>query len=141
MSEIKLKGLDDLYKRINELGNKAGKVEDAALKEGAKIVQEEISKNAPRSDKPRQPGKKDKWRTGQHAADNIEVSKVKRKEGIKVVDVGITKGDNSPYFYLKFHEWGTSKMKATPFIQPSFENKRDEVIQTIKNEIKKGLGL
>ncbi len=46
-------------------------------------------------------------RTGQHAGDNIPHTR-SRAGGYYKELIGWEKTDNSPYFYMKFHEFGTS---------------------------------
>jgi len=61
--------------------------------------------------------------------------------------VGPSISDNSPYFYGKFHEWGTvnewgsTKLSAKPFIQPSVQTKEKEMVEAMKEELRKGLGM
>jgi HK97 gp10 family phage protein len=38
-------------------------------------------------------------------------------------------------FYWKFFEFGTSKMPARPFIRPSYESKKAEALQAMKNKL------
>ncbi len=144
MPDVTFEGMDELLKKLQELGTKASRLENQALQAGAKVVQKNISQRAPRSSQPRQPKESapsQTWRTGQHAADHIRLSRVKNKDGIKTVEVGVQKGDNSHYFYLKFKEWGTSKMQAEPFMEPAAEESRSDVIEAMKDVLKAGLGL
>ena len=72
-------------------------------------------------------------------ADNIEVSEIKKEDGVDFVKIGPNKGDNSEFYYSKFTEWGTSKIPAQHWAENSLiENKR-EINQTIKEELKRGL--
>ncbi|MBP3930649.1 MAG: HK97-gp10 family putative phage morphogenesis protein [Terrisporobacter othiniensis] len=119
--------LDKLQKRLDEMGRKGSTLENKALLAGAEVINKEVVKNAPE-------------RTG-HAKKYLKVSKVSKEKGIKVVKVGISKGDNSEAFYLKFHEYGTSKMAARPFMRPAFERKRKEALEKTYEVIKEGLGL
>ena len=118
--------LDKLQKRLDEMGRKGSTLENKALLAGAEVINKEVVKNAPE-------------RTG-HAKKYLKVSKVSKEKGIKVVKVGISKGDNSEAFYLKFHEYGTSKMAARPFMRPAFERKRKEALEKTYEVIKEGLG-
>jgi len=138
VAKLELTGMDELIKQLYAIGERVAiRAENRALKEGAKVLQEEISRRAPRSAIPRQPSGRQVWRTGQHAADNIEASGVRTdKYGVKFVLVGAGKGDNSPYFYLKFHEWGTTKMSAKPFMGPAIETKQGEVFDTMANVLR-----
>ena len=133
-----LEGLIDYF---NALGIDIGLSENKAIKAAAAVLQPEIARQAPRSAMPRQHGVKDAWRTGEHMADHIYVSRIRSKDRMKFVKVGPSISDNSPYFYAKFHEWGTTKISARPFIQPSVQAKEYEMIEAIKEELRKGLGM
>ncbi|MEN6349335.1 MAG: HK97-gp10 family putative phage morphogenesis protein [Syntrophomonas sp.] len=143
MAEIvSLEGMDHIMARIEQLGKKATTVENHALKAGAAVVQKAISRRAPRSAAPRQPKPQTQmWRTGEHLADNIIITKVKRKQGIKYVEVGPTPGDNSPFFYGKFSEYGTSKMPAQPFVGPAEAESKQEALNAIIETLKAGLDI
>lgn len=125
MAKVSLQGLDELMKNLQQLGERASKVENEALRKGAELVQAEASSKAPRSEmnKP-------------HLADNIVISKVKTGEIGKYIEVGPTKGDNSPFFYGKFLEWGTSKMAARPFMYPALIQAKDRAIAAMAEVIK-----
>ncbi|PEZ26798.1 hypothetical protein CN345_25365, partial [Bacillus thuringiensis] len=94
----------------------------------------------PRSDSPKRATKSEPWRTGQHLADHIRVTKAKMDGGIKTIKIGIDKADRSPFFYGKFLEWGTSKMPAEPFIEPGFHSSKEAAIHAmtdiLKNEMR-----
>ncbi|MED0676984.1 HK97-gp10 family putative phage morphogenesis protein [Aneurinibacillus thermoaerophilus] len=142
MAKLEIQGMQHLLDKLQSLGNRAKVVENRALKEGAEILRSEIAARAPRSDSPRQPKPPSQtWRTGEHAADNIKMSGVKQQDGVKIIDVGIQKSDNSHYFYLKFKEWGTSKMAAEPFMEPAVNDKKGEAIDKVKEVILGELGL
>lgn len=125
--DLDFSSIDTFQKRLEELGRKGTKIENEALLAGAEVINKEMVKNAP-------------VKTG-HAKQFLKVSKVTKEKGIKVVKVGISKGDNSEAFYLKFHEFGTSKMSARPFMRPAFERKRKEAVEKTHEVIRKGLGL
>lgn len=74
-------------------------------------------------------------------ADNIKISGVKTKEGIKYVEVGPTRGDKSEFIYAKFLEFGMSKMTARPFMGPAAKESEGEVLETMKAQLRAGLGL
>lgn len=125
--DLDFSDIDKLQKRLDEMGRKGSILENKALLAGAEVINKEVVKNAPE-------------RTG-HAKKYLKVSKVSKEKGIKVVKVGISKGDNSEAFYLKFHEYGTSKMAARPFMRPAFQRKRKEALEKTHEVIKEGLGL
>jgi len=123
---LTLEGMEDILTRLKELGQRAGPLENQALHAGAKIVQAHASQRAPRSET-----------DGEHLADNIVISEAKQGEGIKYIEVG----PSAPFFYGKFLEYGTTKMAARPFLGPAKAQSRKEVLETIKQTLKEGLGL
>lgn len=127
MASMELEGMDQLIKKIADMGKAGIMVENAALKKAGEVILEEAKNNVPE-------------RTGK-LKNGLKVSGVKSKNGRKYVLVGIQKSDNSEIFYGKFFEFGTSKMKAKPFMAPAYESKKRAVTEIIKEEIRRGLGL
>ena len=123
MAKVELTGLDDLLKELNALSERiAARAENKALREGAEILRAAISKRAPH-------------RTGR-LSKSIEKSNVKRsKEGVKYIEVG----PNRSAFYGVFHEFGTVKMPAQPFMGPALEEDSKEVMNTIAEVLREEL--
>lgn len=139
---VEVEGMRQLREKLQALGNRAKTVENQAIRAGAEVIRAGIAEYAPRSSFPRLPSSKTQtWRTGEHAADNIKLSGIKQQGGAKFVAVGIQPNDNSHYFYLKFIEYGTSKMSAQPFMQRAIDAKQLEALQQVKNVLAMGLGL
>lgn len=142
MADWELLGADEVKAKLKQLNAKAVRVENSALRAGAQVYHDEFVRRAPRSLIPRKAyGKTNRWRTGRHAADILKIGNVRRVPGGKAVYVGLLKGDTSKAFYLKFHEWGTTKMPAEPFMEPSAQEKEQEALATIRAKLKEGLGL
>jgi HK97 gp10 family phage protein len=140
--DIEFLGGEALAARLKQINNQASRLENSALRGGVKIILDEIEARAPRSDSPRQPyGKTNRWRTGRHAADILKVGNVRRVQGGKAIYAGLLKGDTSKAFYLKFHEWGTTKIPARPFMEPAAQEKEQEAVAEVARIIKEGLGL
>ncbi|MBY6900384.1 hypothetical protein CF055_10490 [Clostridium botulinum] len=127
MASMELDGLDELIRKVQDMGKAGVRVENAALKKAGELIVEEAKNNVP--------VKTEKLKKG------LKVSGVRKKNGNKFVLAGIQKGDNSKIFYGKFLEFGTSKMKARPFMGPAYESKKEEAKEVIKEELRKGLGL
>ena len=141
-ADLEFKGFEELTAKLVEKGKNISRIENKALKESAKVLLDEIKRRAPRSQNLRKNPKSGKhtWRTGEHAADNISISRVNTdKYGNKNVFVGVEKGDTSPYFYMKFLEWGTSTIMATPFVLPAKEAKKAEVFKKQEEVLRKEL--
>ncbi|EPY2286133.1 HK97-gp10 family putative phage morphogenesis protein [Clostridium sporogenes] len=127
MASMELDGMDNLIRKIEEMGKAGVKVENAALKKAGELIVEEAKNNVP--------VKTEKLKKG------LKVSGVHKKGGNKFVLAGIQKGDNSKIFYGKFLEFGTSKMKARPFMAPAYESKKEEAKEIIKQELRNALNL
>ncbi|MGV3139443.1 HK97-gp10 family putative phage morphogenesis protein [Brevibacillus agri] len=126
-SEIKLQGVDDLLVALRaKLQKGAARVEKNALKAAGEVMVEEMRKRVRVSN-----------RTSRHIRDDIKVSGVRTKDGIKYVAVGPGKKTGWRSHFLEF---GTKKMAAHPFVYPSFHEKRDEALQILADEMRKGLG-
>jgi HK97 gp10 family phage protein len=111
--EVSMSGMDELMQKLEEMGNKAGKIQNEALKKAAETVLDSAKEKVPVD-------------TGK-LKDTLDMSTVKTKNGEKYIEVGITKGDNSEIFYGKFIEWGTSQRPATPYLQPAYEENQNKI--------------
>ena len=114
--EFKLEGMEELIVRLQTVEDRAANLMTKnALYAGALIFKGSVVSKIRRSK-----ANKD------HAADHIEISKIKKKDGIPYMQIGISKGNNSKFFYLKFFEWGTVKQVAeAPFGRTLAEEKHN----------------
>lgn len=134
--KLDIDGFEEIYAKLKELGASAeGKV-NVALEKAIQPIHQEVERTAPYDRK----GHRSKRGEG-HLKDSVPVNKVEKNGTLHYISVGWKKGDNSPHFYAKFLEWGTSKMKAQPFMQPAYKKRKNKAFETFANEIKKGLGL
>lgn len=114
---IKFEGLDELIKEVEKVANQAEieKINTKILEKCGKGAQGVVKNKMPRSENPMISGRNGS-RTGKHSADNVPLSGVKNKNGYQSIIVGWEKSDISPYFYVKFTEWGTSKLKPQAYM-------------------------
>lgn len=127
MAEIELKGMDEIFAKLEKMGKEANKITNTALAKAGEYEAAEMEKEAPVSKKARSRG----------MAKSIQVSNVKTKKGIKFVQVSPDK----EHFYYKFVELGTQNMPANPFMARTFAKTKEHLKEIIKNELKKGLNL
>ena len=119
---IELTGIEELLNNLKRMGKNVDDVAPRALRAGAEPIRQAASNLAPY----------DPTHAGPHLKDNIIVSDVQKDgSGELYVEVGPQRGDNNHFFYGKFHEFGTTKMKATPFVEPAFIAKRGECLDNI----------
>lgn len=112
-------GLTQMQKEIERLSTESElkMFNKAIVKKAGEIGRQEarsqIKKKAYSKD-PMKSGRKGS-RTGQHAADNVPV-KASVRGGNYGELIGWDEGDVSPFFYMKFHEWGSSMHKPKGFM-------------------------
>lgn len=128
MADIKLEGIDELISKLGKLGDEGRQIKKDALTQAGEIVARCMKELAPRS------------KDGNiHMADHIKVSDLEEKNGLSYVSVGPSKGDNSSFFYSKFTEWGTSKIKAVHWAEGSLQKNRKRIKDIIFDELKRRL--
>lgn len=124
---VELEGIDGLLHQLRQkLQNASSRVENRALQAAGEPMAEAMRQRVNRS----------KLNYALHIKDNIRVSRVQRKDGMKYVLIGPTKKVG---WRAQFLEYGTSKMSAQPFAEPSFHEKKDESLQILADEMRKGL--
>lgn len=127
MAKIELEGMQELLDNLQQLGQKASRVENQALTKAAEPILADAVQNAPE-------------KTGRGKR-GLTISRPRKKGEEKYVLVGLERGDISEIFYMKFHEFGTSKMKARPFLGPAYEKHKQKAVEIIRDELRRGLGL
>jgi len=131
-------GLDAIVNDLNKMSQVLdSSMIDDALEEAIQPAYETAKKNAPRNKK----GHIGKYGDG-HMADNIPL-KLVRENGLRTIEYGWEKSDNSDYFYAKFVEWGTSNNKypKQPFINKSMSKNKNKCFNVFSERIRKELGL
>lgn len=139
-SGIKLEGMEELINTLNSMGEKSEIAVKNALLNTGDMYKADLVPKIPRSLMPRKPNEgANSWRSEEHAADHIKRSKVLGEDGSYYVLIGISRADSSKWFYLKFIEYGTSKMPArAPFATTIAEGKgkyNDNIISVLKEEL------
>ncbi|MES1038952.1 HK97-gp10 family putative phage morphogenesis protein [Peribacillus simplex] len=126
-STMGIEGMDEIRKRITELGRKGARIQNAAIKQGGKILADTMYKEVSVSDI-----------NHTHIRDDIVVSEVKRIKGIPHVQVGPSK---ETAWRAHFLEIGTIHMPPNPFMLRSVRLSKENVQAKLKSELKRGLGL
>lgn len=132
---IKFEGLEEIIKEVERVSSTSEieKSNSKILKECGKKAQSVAKNKMPKSGDPMLSGRKGS-RTGQHSADNLPLSGVKKKNGYQSITVGWDKSDNSPYFYTKFTEWGTSKIKPSAYMERTRNELESEFSRVAERE-------
>lgn len=130
--EFKLTGLDELIREVEKVasGDEIDKVTKKILTEEAEVAKNKIKGGFPTSKykyTSQMSGKRG-YRPNGHFADNIPVSKIKKKGDFINITVGSP--DDGEYFYSRFPEWGTSKQKGLLI----FAKVREEISKEIESK-------
>lgn len=124
---IQLHGLEELTKEIERIAD-GEKITELALFSGAKYFKEVLEAEVYKHGLKKRSGK----------SEESFVIDTRIVDG--TINIGIS-NQNNDAFYLYFHEWGTSKMPARPFMRPAFENHKNFIIQMMADEIRKWANL
>jgi len=128
-ADLHLSGMDEILERIQSLGTVGNKTRDKALILAAQPILLDATHSTVWKD-----------RSGK-GREGLKVSRPKSKGDTRFVLIGIDEADISEIFYMKFFEFGSSKMPARPFLAPAYYRHRLEAFQIIKNELRRELGL
>lgn len=118
--ELDLVGMDELMKKLNELGQKGTKAINKALAKGSEPILQNM-KNTDAFDD----------RSGR-LRDSLKVSKVKTRKNVKFVWIGDVDREAIWGWYI---ENGTSKHVATPFMRPAWREEKEKALKIIKEEM------
>ncbi|MGL4761878.1 MAG: HK97-gp10 family putative phage morphogenesis protein [Sarcina sp.] len=133
--KVIFEGLDDLIKEFSSLAseNEQEKANAQIIKKCANVVEKNLKPKVHRSKDVSKSGIKGQ-RTGKHAADNIEISKIKGTKGVKFVTVGWEQGKSDPYTYMQWEEWGNTTREPHAMLYPTIESSYLEMNQVAQKE-------
>lgn len=124
--KIELEGLKELQRAIESKFDTSQNQE--VIKKGADYFKERLEESVYNYGFKKRSGKSKE-------SIKIEVPSVKNE-----VYVGLSNQGNDA-FYLYFHEYGTSKMRARPWMRPTFEREQQAIIDEMAKEMKARLRL
>ena len=128
--------MSGLLNQLQNMGKDITEIKRTALKKGAEIVKEEISKNCPTDETTKYLEKK--YSPGQHLKDNIVFTDVRDLETENpYILIGALKSDRSNFYYAKFLEFGTTEISPRPFIEPSVITVKNRVLEVLRREVLK----
>jgi HK97 gp10 family phage protein len=125
-ASIQTSGLKEIIAELQKISTpkELNETNKKAFKRCSEKMQKDVYNLMPISKDVTKSGSKNS-RTYQHSRDNIPV-KITEKQ----VVIGWEKSDNSPYYYVKFIEFGTSnKLPVAPFKKTFIKNRKviDEI--------------
>lgn len=135
---VQFEGLDELIKEFENIASESeiDKANTKIIKECAKVVEKNLKPRVHRSKNVSKSGIKG-LKTGEHAADNIEISRIKNTKGVKFITVGWDKSKNSPYAYMQWEEWGNTTREPHPVLYPTIDASQKEMNKVAEEEYKR----
>ncbi|WP_227397327.1 HK97-gp10 family putative phage morphogenesis protein [Jeotgalibacillus aurantiacus] len=124
--QVKFEGIDRLSQKLDEM-KILGEVEGSALNKSADHLKSKLQDNVYRMGLSRRTGK---------AEGSVLISEIQDGK----IFIGFSNQQNDA-FYMFFHEWGTSKMRARPVLRPTFYQELQTLNRILKEELQKGMGL
>ena len=130
MSGIELQGIDAMMREIRQrLTSGVDRIESRALRAGGELIAEDMRSRINVSGV--------NYVKSRHYRDDIRVSRVVRREGVKYVLIGPTKATSWRGHWL---EWGTSRTPAQPHVEPAYHARKGQALMAIAEEFRRGLG-
>ncbi len=143
---VKVEGLAQLAKALRELPDRVAKNGlRVAVYSGAKVILDEARLRAPKAAEslgPRQPppGTLRRSVIMKHIPELSSLTRqtffVTVRHGKKYRKQGKKGNLSQDAWYWRFVEFGTSKMRARPFLRPALEAKRREAVQAMKERLR-----
>jgi HK97 gp10 family phage protein len=125
-NSIEISGTDELLIALrNKLQAGADRVENQGMKAAGEHMAQAMRSKVNLSDI-----------NYKHLRDDIKVSRIVRKDGMKYVLIGPSRKTGWRGHFL---EYGTSKMAARPFAHPAFKETKGEALMIMADELRKGL--
>ncbi|MEK5500450.1 HK97-gp10 family putative phage morphogenesis protein [Bacillus sp. FSL M8-0168] len=122
---VRITGLRAIEGNLRKLAAKEKKVRNKALERAAKEVADQLEINTPSGDD----------HGGTHMKDDVQISKP-NEDGHITVGFG-----KETSWRVHFVEMGTMKQPPQGFIQQTEEQMQSKVLEIIRTELKRGLGL
>lgn len=125
--KVEFSGMDEIVDVLKDMSDTKS-IEETALNKGAKHLKEQLEAGVYSHGLTR--------RTGKSEESFVIDPEIKDS----TIEIGIS-NQQSDAFYLYFHEYGTSKMRARPFFRPIFESNKARIGQIMADEVRKQIGL
>ncbi|OUB70112.1 hypothetical protein BK744_21385 [Bacillus thuringiensis serovar zhaodongensis] len=137
MAELEVFGIEEWIRDLEQLGQDVPQITKQSLQAGAKVFKKNLERNSPVGPEVQKPTPKQSWRDGKHAKDAINIGKVVKKGSSYSIEIGWDKADNSPHYYMKFQNWGTSKKPNPPhkgFAEKTLIQSEKEALKEMERE-------
>ncbi|MBU8597251.1 HK97 gp10 family phage protein [Alkalihalobacillus clausii] len=127
--EFEVLNWDALLKQVEELGRNVNRAENAAIKAGAEVALPVMKQEVPRSNISAADYK--------HMVDDIQVSRVKNIDGVKMVEVGPSAGKGGTRWRAHFLINGTKFMPPNDFVLRTAQRTKGQIQIAMLQELQK----
>lgn len=127
MGDVRIEGLEELQEELLEQAKMAAIKKVVAHQE--KNLIEELSKNAVRSSE-------GGVFAGGYSGIEQSIGGIKNSAGCEILDGGLSIEIGTSADYAPYVEYGTTKMPAEPFMQPTAENGGEKFIRELRKVLK-----
>ena len=134
-------GLNELLQACEDCAapGELNKVNKRIVQRGEQVLHDEMRKRIPQSADNSKSGRGLKGGRSSrpshgHARDNIPIENVRMSATRASGEVGWDLSDISEYFYMKFVNWGTTKMTAREFVQSACSAVEGEITDIARQE-------
>ncbi len=145
---IQLSGINDIIRALRKLSDKVEKkIARKAVRAGTKLIAAEIKTRAPqdtgilkRSVSVRAARRRRRGVISMNAIFNMRKypQLVSFSAGSRT-NLSSRKFEGKRYFYPAALEYGTSKMKARPFVRPAWDSKKNQALAVVLGGIREGI--
>lgn len=125
--DFEFTGLEELRNRLTGMSN-AKVIEEKALRGAGEYLRDKLESSVYSHGLKKRSGKSQRS------------FKVNQQIINGAIEVGLS-NQNNDAFYLYYHEFGTSKMPARPFMRPTFEQEKTNIEKKMAEGVREGLGL
>ncbi|MEV4672167.1 HK97-gp10 family putative phage morphogenesis protein [Actinomadura sp. NPDC049382] len=117
---VTIEGLDELHRRLEEVGEQIREAAGKAIKDSAEAVRDDAREQV-----------------------RVDTGRMKRglKAFVKKADLSAEVGWRDPdLYYAKFHEFGTTRIPANPALTAAAEAERSRLPDRITEDVRRAIG-
>jgi len=122
-------GTDALIEKLREMGRKGTQAANEALWDAAEPILHAAQANARRQLTER----------SRKGIAGIKIGRITTRGGRKEITIGIGKGDISEIYYMKFHEFGTSRQNQFAFLLPAYHAEKDTAYSILREKLREAV--
>lgn len=141
---INLDDFDAVVKHLEQVDANINPIADEVTMAMAEVLQPALAQEMPKSETPKAKTKRELWRSGRHAGDDVEIVRAKTSQSgrsrYRIVGFKTAKNEDA-HWYMRLVRFGTSKMEPNDFIARTLSRRGKAAVNAglavLKQEIEK----